>query len=206
MSSDEPNAYELLELTIEATEADIRRAYRQRSLKLHPDKVCPFASRWRETHAELTAAFRTRITLMHVRALVSNICEKLLKRRLARLFHELRQGYELLLDPLRRMALDAKMRLAAAKKERYKSYDVKRKAMFADLEEREAAFKRNRAEKDQKERTRWTENERIKEEGRKMREARQKRTLETEDISPKPDAEVEELSEDEPPELGKHSR
>jgi DnaJ family protein C protein 17 len=35
----EQNPYELLELTTEATEADIRRAYRQRSLKIHPDKV-----------------------------------------------------------------------------------------------------------------------------------------------------------------------
>lgn len=33
------SAYEMLEIEPEASEADIRRAYRQRSLKLHPDKV-----------------------------------------------------------------------------------------------------------------------------------------------------------------------
>lgn len=42
MSSDEPNPYDLLELAVEATDADIRRAYRQRSLKIHPDKVSSF--------------------------------------------------------------------------------------------------------------------------------------------------------------------
>ena len=35
------SAYEMLEIEPEASEADIRRAYRQRSLKLHPDKVSP---------------------------------------------------------------------------------------------------------------------------------------------------------------------
>ena len=35
-----PNPYELLELTSDATDADIRKAYRQKSLKVHPDRVC----------------------------------------------------------------------------------------------------------------------------------------------------------------------
>lgn len=40
MSSDEDvNPYELLGLGIEATDADIRKAYRTRSLKVHPDRV-----------------------------------------------------------------------------------------------------------------------------------------------------------------------
>lgn len=33
------NAYELLGTTIEATEVEIKTAYRQRSLKVHPDRV-----------------------------------------------------------------------------------------------------------------------------------------------------------------------
>jgi len=33
------NPYELLELKVEATEQEIRTAYRQRSLKVHPDRV-----------------------------------------------------------------------------------------------------------------------------------------------------------------------
>lgn len=40
MSSDEDvNPYELLDVAMEATEADIRKAYRTRSLKVHPDRV-----------------------------------------------------------------------------------------------------------------------------------------------------------------------
>ena len=35
----EVNPYELLEVKIEATEQEIRTAYRQRSLKVHPDRV-----------------------------------------------------------------------------------------------------------------------------------------------------------------------
>lgn len=38
-ANDEVNPYELLEVTLESSEADIRRAYRQRSLKVHPDRV-----------------------------------------------------------------------------------------------------------------------------------------------------------------------
>ena len=40
MSTDEVNPYELLDISLESSEADIRRAYRQRSLKVHPDRVC----------------------------------------------------------------------------------------------------------------------------------------------------------------------
>ena len=35
----EPDAYEILGLTIESTEKDIRSAYRKLSLKVHPDRV-----------------------------------------------------------------------------------------------------------------------------------------------------------------------
>lgn len=34
-----PDPYELLEVALEATEAEIRKAYRQQSLKVHPDRV-----------------------------------------------------------------------------------------------------------------------------------------------------------------------
>ena len=40
MSSEEDvNPYDVLGLTIEATEQEIKTAYRQRSLKVHPDRV-----------------------------------------------------------------------------------------------------------------------------------------------------------------------
>jgi DnaJ domain len=41
---DEENPYELLEINIDSTEQEIRTAYRQRSLKVHPDKVRRFLS------------------------------------------------------------------------------------------------------------------------------------------------------------------
>jgi DnaJ-class molecular chaperone len=38
----EKNAYEVVDVSSDATEADIKKAYRQRSLKTHPDRVrCP---------------------------------------------------------------------------------------------------------------------------------------------------------------------
>ena len=70
--------------------------------------------------------------------------------RIARKFHELNQAYELLLDPLRRMALDAKQRLKEARKARYAKYDAKRKNLVDELEEREHAFKKARVEKEQR--------------------------------------------------------
>ena len=87
----------------------------------------------------------------------------------ARKFHELNQAYELLLDPLRRLALDAKVRLKEARKARFASYDTKRKGLVEELEARERAFKKARVEKQAEERARWMENERIMEEGRRLR-------------------------------------
>jgi preprotein translocase subunit Sec63 len=37
----EKNAYEVVDVGSDATEADIKKAYRQRSLKTHPDRVRP---------------------------------------------------------------------------------------------------------------------------------------------------------------------
>lgn len=38
-TEEEINPYELLGISIEATEQEIKTAYRQRSLKVHPDRV-----------------------------------------------------------------------------------------------------------------------------------------------------------------------
>ena len=38
-AGDDSNAYELLEIEITATEGEIKKAYRQKSLKVHPDRV-----------------------------------------------------------------------------------------------------------------------------------------------------------------------
>ncbi|EEB86767.1 hypothetical protein MPER_16156, partial [Moniliophthora perniciosa FA553] len=72
MSEEEISPYELLDVKQEATEQEIRTAYRQRSLRVHPDR--------NPNNPDA-----------------------------ARKFHELNQAYELLLDPLRRLALDPKL-------------------------------------------------------------------------------------------------
>ncbi|KAJ6582886.1 hypothetical protein DFH09DRAFT_1260253 [Mycena vulgaris] len=91
----------------------------------------------------------------------------------ARKFHVLTQSYELLLDPLRRLALDAKLRVKAARDERFKSYDNKRKNMVTELEERERAFKKARMDQQRDEVNQWQANEKIKDEGRRLREERE---------------------------------
>ena len=46
------------------------------------------------------------------------------------------------MDPLRRLALDLKLRVKQARTERFKAADSKRKNLLDELEERERAFKR----------------------------------------------------------------
>ncbi|KAJ3988945.1 DnaJ-domain-containing protein [Lentinula detonsa] len=137
MSGEELNPYELLNVKVESTDQEIRTAYRQRSLKVHPDR--------NPNNPDA-----------------------------ARKFHELNQAYELLLDPLRRLALDAKLRLKQAQKERYKNYDLKRKTMVDELEERERALKKTKSDKQKEEAARSQETERIKDQGRRLREEKLK--------------------------------
>ncbi|KAG2041131.1 DnaJ domain-containing protein [Suillus americanus] len=133
----EQNPYELLGILQEATEAEIRTAYRTRSLKVHPDRNRNDPNAAQKFHALTTASI-------------------------------------LLLDPLRRLALDAQLRLQVAKKQRFASYDSKRKAMVSELEEREQEFKKARMAKEKERTARESENSRIREEGRRMREQREK--------------------------------
>ncbi|KAJ7707724.1 hypothetical protein B0H17DRAFT_1156268 [Mycena rosella] len=111
----------------------------------------------------------------------------------ARKFHVLTQSYELLLDPLRRLALDAKLRVKAARDERFKSYDNKRKNMVTELEERERAFKKAKLDQQRDEANQWQANEKIKDEGRRLREERENelRKREAEARQPAADEEVE---------------
>ncbi|KAL0070113.1 hypothetical protein AAF712_002600 [Marasmius tenuissimus] len=136
-TEEEINPYELLSVTLESTEKEIRTAYRQKSLKVHPDR--------NPNNPDA-----------------------------ARKFHELTQASELLLDPLRRLALDTKLRAKQARAERFKSYDNKRKNMVQELEERERAFKKAKVEKAKEDAVRHGEAEKIKDEGRRMREERQR--------------------------------
>ncbi|THH03705.1 hypothetical protein EW145_g6074 [Phellinidium pouzarii] len=138
MSTDEPekNPYELLNVGLEATEQEIKSAYRKLSLKVHPDR--------NPNNPDA-----------------------------AQKFHELNQAYELLLDPLRRLALTSSMRVKEARKARFTKYDKKRKNLQEELEERERAFKKQKVDKAKEEQVRVQENERIKEAGRKLREEKE---------------------------------
>ncbi|BGP15694.1 hypothetical protein JCM10213_006136 [Rhodosporidiobolus nylandii] len=90
----------------------------------------------------------------------------------AHLFHQLNSAFTLLSDPQERSKLDTKLAAQQAKKARFAALDNKRKAMAADLEAREREFKRGRkAEEEEKGRKRG-ELERLKEEGRRLREER----------------------------------
>ncbi|KAF9225755.1 DnaJ-domain-containing protein [Gyrodon lividus] len=133
----EENPYGLLDISQEATDAEIRTAYRTRSLKVHPDR----------NRNDPNAAQK---------------------------FHALTVASALLLDPLRRLALDAQLRLAAAKKARFATYDNKRKALVTELEEREREFKKGRLEKEKEKAAREGENDRVKDAGRRMREERER--------------------------------
>ena len=99
------------------------------------------------------------------------------------------------------MALDAKMRLKEAKKARYAKYNAKRKNLVDELEERERSFKKAKVEKAEKEKEMWRENERIMEEGRLLREKREKELREMAEAA---ERKAKESTADglEPPSLG----
>ncbi|KAI0032401.1 DnaJ domain-containing protein [Vararia minispora EC-137] len=136
-SAEDSSPYDLLGIPFEATDTEIKTAYRQRSRRVHPDR---------------------------------NPNDK----DAARKFHELNQAYELLLDPLRRLALDAKLRAVEARKQRFAKYDSKRKHLLEELEERERTFKKARAEQAAVQRAQAQETEKIKDEGRRLREERER--------------------------------
>ncbi|KAB5592208.1 DnaJ domain containing protein [Ceratobasidium theobromae] len=132
----ELDAYEILGLTIEATEKDIKSTYRKLSLKVHPDR--------HPNNPEAAAKF-----------------------------HELNQAYELLLDPVKRSALDASRKIKLARAERFAAYDSKRRGLQEELEERERAFKKARVEKAKAEQAMQEEVERLGEEGRRRRKEKE---------------------------------
>ncbi|GAA5943129.1 J domain-containing protein [Sporobolomyces koalae] len=92
----------------------------------------------------------------------------------ARLFHELRVAADLLSDPTQRASFDALLNARNARKQRFSALDNKRKAMAEDLEQREQAYKRQAGDQDMAARQKQSELERLKEEGRKLRETREK--------------------------------
>ncbi|KAH0582743.1 hypothetical protein H2248_010657 [Termitomyces sp. 'cryptogamus'] len=138
------------------------------------------------TEQEIRTAYRKRSLKVHPDRNPNNANS-------ARKFHELNQAYELLLDPLRRLALDAKLRQKQARAERFKSYDNKRKNMVEELEAREREFKKRKQEQEKEELRRWHETEEIKDQGRKLREEKERELREREEKKRKA---VEEAQED----------
>ncbi|KAG8944107.1 hypothetical protein FRC03_002173 [Tulasnella sp. 419] len=159
----EQNAYELLEIEITATEPEIKKAYRQKSLKVHPDR-----------HPNNPDA--------------------------AHKFHLLNSAYELLLDPIKKTALDNKIKADQARKLRFAGLNNKRKAMLEELERSEQEFKKAKVAEREAKAMRQREEERIKEEGKKMREEREMAMKkESETKSPKG---KEKETEESPPSIG----
>ena len=62
---EETNPYDLLGVKTESTEQEIRTAYRQRSLKVHPDRVCAYTHLSRQRSN--TSCSRIQTTPMQVR-------------------------------------------------------------------------------------------------------------------------------------------
>lgn len=136
------NAFELLGLELEATEAQIRTAYRKRSLQLHPDKV-------RDVPPDV-AADR---------------------------FHRLTLAYEELMSTSKHAELIQKLQQERDRQARRSVYDDRRRAMAADLEQREEQDRRAKLEREQRRQERERLISVLREEGRALRIAQHEALL-----------------------------
>lgn len=76
--------------------------------------------------------------------------------------------------------------------------------MVEDLEKRERAFKKAKSERDDEERKRWSDIERVKEEGKRMMEEREKEIRREEEREDAASEKVAAEEEDLPPPLGSY--
>jgi DnaJ family protein C protein 17 len=200
--NDEKNAYEVVGAGSDATEADIKRAFRQRSLKTHPDRVralLPLSAHHLYSLSPEPTPQRCRFVFTFPPHIDS---DHSLSSYIARLFHELTQAYELLLDPLRRMALDAKLRIQEARKQRYANFDKKRKAMLEELEEAERADREAKSAEVTKKQRYAQEAEQIRDAGRRLVEERQVELRRQQEEAERAEKSAQE--ELEPPPLGEY--
>ncbi|GAA5990938.1 hypothetical protein JCM10908_000088 [Rhodotorula pacifica] len=157
MATEEVDYYALLGIESTATSAEIRKAYRQKSLKVHPD---------RNPDDPQAAA----------------------------LFHELSIAADVLSDPTQRASFDALHAARTARKARFAALDNKRKALAEDLEARERDFKKQKAGEATEAQRRRQELERLKEEGRKLREMKMNQANAGEEARKREEAEQADLA------------
>ncbi|GAA5881255.1 hypothetical protein JCM3774_002865 [Rhodotorula dairenensis] len=156
MATEDVDYYALLGIEATATSAEIRKAYRQKSLRVHPD---------RNPDDPQAAA----------------------------LFHELSIAADVLSDPTQRASFDALLAARNARKARFAALDNKRKALAEDLEAREREFKKQKAGEATEAQRKRQELERLKEEGRKLREMKTNQANAGEEARKREEADQEEL-------------
>lgn len=142
---EELNYFAVMGLGPNATEVDIRKAYRKLSLALHPDKN-------RTMDPEIASAR----------------------------FHEMQLAYEILMDPAARLAAAERNKVEALRKERRGAYEGKRKEMAEELEKREEEERLKRFRGAQDEQKRKGTLEKLREEGRRLREQKEQKAIEVE--------------------------
>ncbi|KAF9081910.1 DnaJ (Hsp40), sub C, member 17, partial [Mortierella sp. GBA35] len=121
------------------------------------------------TTKEITKAYRVKALKVHP--------DKNPDPNAAKIFHELSQAYDLLLDPAARAAFDNLLNVKVQAKARSDKYDSARKKMKDDLENRENAFKKQQQDEKAAALRMHYEMERLKKENIKKREEREAELL-----------------------------
>lgn len=112
--------YELLEITYEAEEKEVLRAYRKKALKWHPDK--------NPDKKEFGAFLFLLSSDFHVTFVAAE-----------KMFHKLSKALEVLTDTATRAALDNLRKAREQARARHSQFDAKRRKFKEELEAREAA-------------------------------------------------------------------
>ncbi|KAF9981978.1 DnaJ (Hsp40), sub C, member 17 [Mortierella antarctica] len=121
------------------------------------------------TSKEITKAYRVRALKVHP--------DKNPDPNAAKVFHELSQAYDLLLDPAARAAFDNLLNVKVQAKERTDKYDSVRRKMKEDLENRENTFKKQQEDEKAASLRMHYEMERLKQENIKKRAEREAELL-----------------------------
>ncbi|KAG0057584.1 DnaJ (Hsp40), sub C, member 17 [Gryganskiella cystojenkinii] len=126
------------------------------------------------TTKEITKAYRKKALKVHP--------DKNPSPDAAKVFHELSQAYDLLLDPAARAAFDNLLNVKVQAKERTDRYDSTRKKMKEDLEMRENASKKQQQDEKTAAMRMQYEMDRLKKENIRLREEREAELLREADV------------------------